>query len=514
MAENEEKDIPLVGLPESQKYTGPENTMLQEPAVFVPRATPYSIAGGAAQTKLAPARFYDGNPNSVMSLPNDGQLQLAEQTASPAEDKQQPLQPLATVPVQPQQPAAAQDVTVTEGQRKKGLKLSDDIKQRIDNSYAESEAGAQLKAEADIKAAIAEAGALDEDHDAVQTIIGQRRAAQIRWDKEADRVRKEITDRTAAAEAKINPNRLWDEMDNGRKALAIVGIALGAFGAAVTKTPNDAIKILDAAIQRDIDAQKATSANAQHGIEIRRNSLHELANAGLRENESLLTQGKLMRESLISRLKAMAARAKVPAIQGAFLETAAGLERQNVAAEIERQKLIQDQVTTAWKTIPAAMQGGKTPDQIKEQREQRDYYRRAAADKESPAGRYLGTVQDLEDFKAFSEGGVPSVAVMNFIATALKQGSFGPNLKAMADSPSAFAGFMEDVRKKLAGGERPVFMEGIQKSLEAREKIAAARAKDFVEGMKRDGVNPYEILGSPTENEKALQSGGSYSRPK
>jgi len=514
MAENEEKDIPLVGLPESQKYTGPENTMLQEPAVFVPRATPYSIAGGAAQTKLAPARFYDGNPNSVMSLPNDGQLQLAEQTASPAEDKQQPLQPLATVPVQPQQPAAAQDVTVTEGQRKKGLKLSDDIKQRIDNSYAESEAGAQLKAEADIKAAIAEAGALDEDHDAVQTIIGQRRAAQIRWDKEADRVRKEITDRTAAAEAKINPNRLWDEMDNGRKALAIVGIALGAFGAAVTKTPNDAIKILDAAIQRDIDAQKATSANAQHGIEIRRNSLHELANAGLREDESFLTQGKLMRESLISRLKAMAARAKVPAIQGAFLETAAGLERQNVAAEIERQKLIQDQVTTAWKTIPAAMQGGKTPDQEKESREWGDYYRKMATEDKTVGGRYLASIRDLDEFRAFKEGGAPSVAVMNFIATGLRQGSFGPALKAMADNPSTFDAAVEAARKMLQGGERPEFMKQIETGLQIKRDNLAKAAQPLIQEMRSRNVDPDTLFGAPSTARKNEESGGSYSKPK
>ncbi len=78
-------------------------------------------------------------------------------------------------------------------------------------------------------------------------------------------------DSEALANTKIDPEHWWSSRDTGQK---IAGI-FAAFAGGFNKNGNSAVASMDAAIDRDIDAQKANLANQQAGLGRRRASIGE-----------------------------------------------------------------------------------------------------------------------------------------------------------------------------------------------------------------------------------------------
>jgi hypothetical protein len=64
------------------------------------------------------------------------------------------------------------------------------------------------------------------------------------------------------ASAGVDSNRLWADSSTGSKVAAGVGIMLGALGQALTGQDNAALKVIENAIDRDIDIQKANMDKA------------------------------------------------------------------------------------------------------------------------------------------------------------------------------------------------------------------------------------------------------------
>lgn len=58
--------------------------------------------------------------------------------------------------------------------------------------------------------------------------------------------------------SRIDPNRLWANASTGQKVAGAIGMILGGIGSGLTGQPNLAVQLIDRAIDRDIDAQKAT----------------------------------------------------------------------------------------------------------------------------------------------------------------------------------------------------------------------------------------------------------------
>jgi hypothetical protein len=56
---------------------------------------------------------------------------------------------------------------------------------------------------------------------------------------------------------KVDPRRLWNDAGTGKKVTASIGMILGGIGSALAGGPNYAVEIIDRAIQRDIEGQKA-----------------------------------------------------------------------------------------------------------------------------------------------------------------------------------------------------------------------------------------------------------------
>ena len=57
--------------------------------------------------------------------------------------------------------------------------------------------------------------------------------------------------------AKIDPNRFWSTRTDGQKVSAMVGLILGGLGSGLTGQPNAAMQLLERAIDRDFEAQRA-----------------------------------------------------------------------------------------------------------------------------------------------------------------------------------------------------------------------------------------------------------------
>jgi hypothetical protein len=71
------------------------------------------------------------------------------------------------------------------------------------------------------------------------------------WQARGDALKQKIMD------SEIDPRAFWAKKDTGSKIQAAIAIALGAMGGALQKGPNVALQVIDQAIARDIDAQKA-----------------------------------------------------------------------------------------------------------------------------------------------------------------------------------------------------------------------------------------------------------------
>lgn len=93
---------------------------------------------------------------------------------------------------------------------------------------------------------------------------------------DADRLKKEVDAKNKEFnDAKIDPERLWGDKGTGNRLLAAIGIALGAVGQGLTGKENGAIGIVNAAIQRDIDVQKAMIEKMGKGAEMARGGLND-----------------------------------------------------------------------------------------------------------------------------------------------------------------------------------------------------------------------------------------------
>lgn len=120
----------------------------------------------------------------------------------------------------------------------------------IDRQYA---AGAQRAAEEAgyREQALREAEAQEQKRQAFEQRAVQIRDAHLKKFEDAQR-------ELAAISTKVDPGRLWASKDTPNKLAAVVGIFLGGLG----NGPNQALGIVQQAVDADIDAQKASIQNA------------------------------------------------------------------------------------------------------------------------------------------------------------------------------------------------------------------------------------------------------------
>ena len=130
----------------------------------------------------------------------------------------------------------------------------------------------------------------------------------------------------AAANGQIDPGRFYNNLDTGQKIATGIGLILGGIGAGLTHGQNPVLEMINNAINRDVDAQKA-DLNNKHSLVAAYQ--HDLGN---REDAAKMATASLQTQT-INKLNAAAANAQTP-IQAAAAQQAAGILKQQVAQTV------------------------------------------------------------------------------------------------------------------------------------------------------------------------------------
>jgi hypothetical protein len=124
----------------------------------------------------------------------------------------------------------------------------------------------------------------------------------------------------------VDPNNFkknfYANASTGQKLLAGIGLILGGFGSG----GNQAVKVLEGAIDRDISAQKANIDKAGVGLNAQKSLLGEMRMRFGDERMSEIAARRAMMEQAELQLKQTAAKYKSPEIAGALQQGLAGIE--------------------------------------------------------------------------------------------------------------------------------------------------------------------------------------------
>lgn len=171
----------------------------------------------------------------------------------------------------------------------------------------------QAKAQATEIAAANQRAATQQAYDAEQT-----QAKQAEMQKAVDDFN---TNKT------INPNRAMERMGVGGRILATIGQAFGAFGAAITHSPNFAQQMIERAIDADIKAQENDIAARGHAVNMANNTVANFRQKGLDNQASMAAARLQMLQASSAKVDEIVAGTKNPQTLAVGQQLKAGLEK-------------------------------------------------------------------------------------------------------------------------------------------------------------------------------------------
>jgi hypothetical protein len=116
---------------------------------------------------------------------------------------------------------------------------------------------------------------------------------------------------------KIDPNRVFHNMNTGNKIMAAIGIALGGAGQGLMgSNSNQAMDVINNAIGRDIDAQKENQNQTGTLLRMNYEQTKDMRDASLMTQNQLLSAAKVQVESAAQRLKGPMAQAAALGLVG------------------------------------------------------------------------------------------------------------------------------------------------------------------------------------------------------
>lgn len=136
--------------------------------------------------------------------------------------------------------------------------------------------------------------------------LAKQTAIQERVTGAMDQQQKD-TDEYLRAVKDIDPNRM---MKGGRGVMAAIAAGLGAFGAALTHTENSAMRIIEGAISRDYDAQKAAADSKRYKAESTGKLVQSLRQSLSDEQSVQLAHRSATMQAMALKLDGMATAAK------------------------------------------------------------------------------------------------------------------------------------------------------------------------------------------------------------
>lgn len=231
---------------------------------------------------------------------------------------------VATQPVQAA-PASMDSVRTT---TELGKKLSPATKTATEGAFDAEARAVEAKARADEAAAEnqarvmghrnAELAALQERQDADRAAQQAETAKRVEaWDAAVSDYR---------ANATIDPDRYKKRLGTGGRIANTIAIALGSFGAALARTPNYALQIIDEEISRDIRAQESEIAQKKGDVDMAQNAVAFFRQKGLDLQSAQMAAKGATLDRYQGMIEAEAAKSRSPQAKAASAAMLAGIE--------------------------------------------------------------------------------------------------------------------------------------------------------------------------------------------
>ncbi len=295
--------------------------------------------------------------------------------------------------------------------------------------------------------------------------------------------------------SKINPNRYKENMGVGGRVVAAIAQGLGAFGAAITHSPNFAQELIEKAVNADIRAQEHDVATLGHKVNLAQNQYANFRNQGMDEDAARTATYALKMQSANAKIDALLAGTKNQQIQASANEIKAlnAQRTANALADYEKR-----QVATTSVAVPP---GGAKPSL-------EDVTKlKSMAEADTDLKQFRSAREASRRFAALRSAGADGSAIMDFIATGLKQGSFTPTFIDMLQKRGLVGKAKEVIRSAVHGGYDPKLLEELQRSVDANTAVAMQGAMPVVRQLQSMGLPPSLSIGGDTATEQAQQLG-------
>ncbi len=217
-------------------------------------APPPMSAADSMRGALPPAMDYPAPPPPMPDAITGGAVARSVQdlTGTPGLDHTDPL-------------------NVTAGDRTQIANADDARVQGLDQEHLALEQAAHDRAAAMDFAAKREKASLD-NLNAIKSNVDAHVAADAATQKQSDAI---LAEAIRLGATKVDPDRWWGSRNTGQKIAGILAAVLGGLVSGRTGGPNQGLQMIQQAIDRDIDAQKADLQNGWRGLEMRKGAVAE-----------------------------------------------------------------------------------------------------------------------------------------------------------------------------------------------------------------------------------------------
>lgn len=285
----------------------------------------------------------------------------------------------------------------------------------------------------------------------------------------------------------------------GRKIADSIAMALGAFGAALARTPNYAADQINKDIDRHIQKEEAEERRLGRSVDLQQNGIAFFRQKGLDAQAARLARRQSLLDQSKAQVEAITARSKSPEILANAQATMAAIDAL-AQANAEKHFLdAQGKSVSVTQKVPAGS-GGVAIDDLKKLHEM--------SNSDPTLKNYRQARTAADNFRALVDAKAEGAAVVDFIATGMHQNSFPPEFLDLLKKRGFIDKAGELVRSKFKGGYDPALLKEMQAGLDAVQAVTFKRSEKTISDLQRMGLPASLIVGGDSENDIARKLGG------
>lgn len=241
--------------------------------------------------------------NRGEQAPDQALMYAAQPQQQPTNLIDQPIQPAVQAPQI--QPAAQQSMPDIYGEMYK----------QYEQGYGKKQQGLEKQAEAEQEVAKQTIPILEQKAQQTQNVLDMFNAHKNQIMQERQNIINDMQ------QNHINPNQFWEDRSTVGKIGSILGLVMGGIGSGLTGQENPALKLINAQIDRNIEAQKINMQNKSSVLNHYRDMLGDEAAAA---NMARL----VMTDQVDNQIKMLAAKTADPQIKARLLQLSGDLQVQ------------------------------------------------------------------------------------------------------------------------------------------------------------------------------------------